>query len=108
MQTYSELMNDKKFRQKFNRYVRQGKKFILLPSDEKIGYSRIMACKDFGDVKKGDIGGFVLYINNLSQEGDCWIYDDAIVVGKKSRWRTTRRCAETRRCRTRTFLGMPT
>ena len=40
---------------------------------------RIKALKNFGDVKKGDIGGYVQSEENLSQLGDCWIYDDAIV-----------------------------
>lgn len=40
---------------------------------------RIKALKDFGDVKKGDIGGYIENEYNLSQEGDCWIYDDAMV-----------------------------
>ena len=38
---------------------------------------RIRALKDFGDVKKGDIGGFVENDYNLSHEGNCWIYDNA-------------------------------
>ena len=38
---------------------------------------RIRALKDFGDVIAGDIGGWVCSENNLSQEGDCWIYDEA-------------------------------
>ena len=29
-------------------------------------------------VPKGTLGGFVENENNLSQEGTCWIYDDAI------------------------------
>ncbi len=40
---------------------------------------RIKALKDFGDVKKGDLGGFVEKESNLSQEGNCWICDDAKV-----------------------------
>lgn len=40
---------------------------------------RIEALKDFGDVKAGDLGGYVESESNLSDEGDCWIYDDAIV-----------------------------
>ena len=40
---------------------------------------RIEALKDFGDVKKGDKGGFVENENNLSQCCDCWVYDDALV-----------------------------
>ena len=38
---------------------------------------RIRALKDFGNVKTGDIGGWVCSYDNLSQKGDCWIYDDA-------------------------------
>ncbi len=53
-------------------------------TDEKIeGYGhtlhRIRALKDFGDVKKGDLGGFLEGEYNLSHEGNCWVYDDAIV-----------------------------
>ena len=38
---------------------------------------RIRALKDFSDIKAGDVGGWVCSENNLSQEGDCWIYDEA-------------------------------
>ena len=38
---------------------------------------RIRALKDFNNVKAGDIGGWVCSENNLSQEGDCWIYNEA-------------------------------
>lgn len=54
---------------------------------------RIKALKDFGDVKKGDLGGFIekeggdfFKEGNLSQEGDCWVYDDAKVYGKAFVW----------------------
>ena len=40
---------------------------------------RIKALKDFSDVKKGEKGGFVEKEINLSQYGDCWVYDDAMV-----------------------------
>lgn len=40
---------------------------------------RIEALKDFYDVKKGDKGGWVEHDGNLSQLGDCWAYDNAIV-----------------------------
>ena len=42
---------------------------------------RIEALKDFGNVKKGDKGGFIEKEENLSQRGDCWVYDDAVVYG---------------------------
>lgn len=40
---------------------------------------RIEALRDFGNVRKGDKGGFVEKEGNLSQYGDCWVYDDAKV-----------------------------
>ena len=49
---------------------------------------RIEALKDFANVKKGDKGGYVEKEDNLSQEGDCWIsdnakvFDSALVSGK--------------------------
>ena len=53
-------------------------KYELIPSDIE-GLFRIKALKDFGNVKKGDIGGYIQSENNLSQLDDCWIYDDAVV-----------------------------
>lgn len=55
-----------------------GKKYELIPSDKE-GLYRIKALRDFNDVKKGDIGGYVEGEKTLSQLGDCWIYDNAIV-----------------------------
>lgn len=43
---------------------------------------RIRALKDFGNVKKGDLGGFIEKENNLSHEGDCWVGDNAYVLHK--------------------------
>lgn len=43
-------------------------------------FYRIQALKDFGDVKAGEIGGWVESEDNLSQEGLCWVYDDATVM----------------------------
>jgi len=42
---------------------------------------RIIALKDFSDVKKGDKGGLIAAERNLSQEGDCWVYENAKVGG---------------------------
>lgn len=42
---------------------------------------RIEALKDFGNVKKGDKGGFIENEDNLSQYDDCWIYDNAKIYG---------------------------
>lgn len=41
---------------------------------------RIRALKNFGDVKLGDVGGFVESEENLSQFGTCWIYNDGKVI----------------------------
>lgn len=40
---------------------------------------RIKALKDFGNVKKGELGGYVESERNLSQEGNCWVYSNARV-----------------------------
>lgn len=44
---------------------------------------RIRANRDIPrhNVKKGDLGGFISSINVLSQEGDCWVLEDAVVTG---------------------------
>lgn len=42
-------------------------------------FRRIQALCDVNpDVKKGDLGGYVEKEWNLSQQGKCWIYDDAV------------------------------
>ena len=43
---------------------------------------RIEALRDFGNIKKGDRGGFVEDEDNLSQEGNCWIYNNAKVFSE--------------------------
>ena len=40
---------------------------------------RIEALKDFSEIKKGDKGGFIESEDNLSQEGNAWVYDNACV-----------------------------
>ncbi len=48
---------------------------------------QIRALRDFGNVKKGDLGGYVATEKNLSHDGDAWIggdacvYDNAFVSG---------------------------
>jgi len=43
---------------------------------------RIKALKNFNDVKKGELGGFIEKIDNLSDRGDAWVYGDAEVYGE--------------------------
>ena len=40
---------------------------------------RIRALKDFGDIKAGSAGGFIEKEENLSHEGDCWVFEHACV-----------------------------
>ena len=47
--------------------------------DLETGLLRIIALKDFSDVKKGDKGGLIEKESNLSQKGNCWIYNNAQV-----------------------------
>ena len=42
---------------------------------------QIRALKDFANVKKGDLGGYIEKKDNLSQLGNAWIYDIAWVSG---------------------------
>lgn len=56
-------------------------KYELVESELTNGHGtplyRIRALKDFSDVKKGDLGGYVAGYHNLTQEGDAWIYEGA-------------------------------
>jgi len=42
---------------------------------------RIQALKNFGNVKAGDLGGYIESEKNLSQENNCWVSDNARVYG---------------------------
>ena len=42
---------------------------------------RIKALKDFRDVRKGTVGGYIESEQNLPQEGDAWVSGDAWVYG---------------------------
>ena len=58
------------------------KKYEL--TDDSIQWSgatlyRIRALRDFGNVEKGELGGFVQSEANLSHYGDSWVYDEAKV-----------------------------
>lgn len=40
---------------------------------------RIRALRDFSDVKKGDLGGYIEKEENLSHDGDAWVLDRAFI-----------------------------
>ena len=58
-------------------------KYTILPNN-RITHNgrtlyRIQALKSFNDVQAGDLGGFIEKPYNLSQDGNCWVYDNAKV-----------------------------
>jgi len=57
---------------------------------------RIEAVSNFGDVKKGDKGGFIEKEENLSQKGNCWVYDNAKVSGDAELFDTAWVCDDAR------------
>lgn len=61
------------------------KKYRLLGNDTKnlsgTKLYRIQALISFGDVKEGDLGGYIQSEANLSHEGNAWVYDNAKVFG---------------------------
>ena len=42
---------------------------------------QIRALKDFSNIKKGTLGGWIEKVENLSQEGRCWVFGDAQIFG---------------------------
>lgn len=62
------------------------KKYELTAESKKLSGGvtlyRIRALRDFADVKKGQLGGFVEDdCSNLSHVGNAWVYNDAMVFG---------------------------
>ena len=56
------------------------KKYELIPVlHPKVQIFQLKSLKDFSDVKKGDLGGYVHDENTLSHNGDCWIYQESCV-----------------------------
>ena len=59
-----------------------GKKYNLTDNTKEIeGHTlhQIKALKSFGDVKKGDLGGWIEDYSNLSQSDTAWVYGGAMV-----------------------------
>ena len=80
---------------------------------------RIKSLIDFGDVKRGEVGGFVEKEENLSQDGNAWVcgnalvYGDAMVYGNAWVYGNARVCGDAdyacvkgfgRACRNTTFF----
>ena len=63
----------------------KNKKYELLKDDAITSFGRtlyrIKATTDFGDVKKGEVGGYIEKKENLSHLGNAWVSDNARVTG---------------------------
>jgi hypothetical protein len=46
---------------------------------------RIRALRDFGDVRRGDLGGYIESEANLDHNGECWVGDVVQVYGPHGR-----------------------
>lgn len=77
-ETYEEILSLKKSSKKYE-FTDETKLKIVKGKEHKL--HRIRALKDFNNVKKGDLGGFIEKEENLSHEGDCWVYGEAEVFG---------------------------
>ena len=60
-------------------------KYILIRDDSfkcnTLNYYCLKAVKDFGYVRKGELGGYVQGYNKLSQSGNSWIYQFMTKMG---------------------------
>ena len=57
---------------------------------------RIRAVVAFGDVSVGDLGGWVEKEENLSHDGNAWVYDEALVYGNARVYDEARVCGNAR------------
>ena len=73
LQDRMKKMSNKKFKLGRKKFFEDINKYLF----------RVVAIKDFGDVKKGDVGGWIEKESNLSQSGDAWVYGDAKVCEKQ-------------------------
>ena len=59
------------------KYKLDRKDFVTAKDGTKL--YRIVALRNFGDVEKGQKGGYIQHEGNLSQHGDCWVAERAKV-----------------------------
>lgn len=55
---------------------------------------RIRAVRDFGNVKAGDLGGWIEGKRNLSHDGNAWVFNDALVCDKAKVFGNAKICDE--------------
>ena len=59
---------------------------------------RIKALMEFGDVKAGDLGGYIEKEENLDHDGDAWVYGNARVCGDAWVYGNAEVCGDARVC----------
>lgn len=72
-----------------NHLINSGRKYRYTGElVEKNGHTlgQIQSLKDFGDVKAGDLGGFIECDQNLRHENNCWVADQAMVLAGAMIW----------------------
>lgn len=61
------------------------RKYRILEDDtivvDDVTLYRIEAIRSFSNVPRGTLGGYIQAEKNLSHEGNCWIYNDAMALG---------------------------
>ena len=57
-------------------------KYMTVGPENEFGCRRIKALCNFGDVREGDIGGWIQNEFNLSDRGHCWLGPDSMALGK--------------------------
>ena len=83
-------ITDKKTEQKYTLSTEDIDRLVIQDQQGRIvKLSRIVASKDFEisngyRVSKGDKGGFVESEENISQQGNCWVFGNALVYGEAS------------------------
>jgi UDP-3-O-[3-hydroxymyristoyl] glucosamine N-acyltransferase len=59
------------------------KKYVLTDNVKRVDgkfVRQIRAIRNFGNIRKGTLGGFINNEENLSHEGTCWVYEDGVVA----------------------------
>lgn len=67
---------------------------------------RVKALKDFDDVKKGELGGYVESERNLSQAGNCWVYGNARVYGNAWVYDNAKVCGDAMICSDTDYMSI--
>ena len=67
---------------------------------------RIRALISFDDVAEGDLGGFIEKEENLSHDGDAWVYGNARVYGDARVYDNAEVCGDARVCGNADYISI--